>query len=186
MELLNQAIDILTNSDSPSSNSESTPTSNAPSDAASTSTQSESPKLSPCFRTPTRSARLRRKPYQESWTHRFVCLAEKDQKCIPSRDLKHQLLKAGLGEKNVVFSDRKGLWNHVKLALEHAYPTLIRLDGAFEILRTNPNRRSLDLITIPTQGYTVAYLKETLGKAIAYIRPLERNLESLNVSVKSI
>ncbi len=95
-------------------------------------TLSELLKLFPSFQTSAKSVSssfqsgsgLRWKPYKikESWTHQFVCIAGKDEETIPSRDLKRQLTKAGLGEKKVVFNDKKGLWEHVKSVLEHEYP----------------------------------------------------------------
>ena len=98
------------------------------------------------------------------------------------------MTNAGLREKRVIFNDKKGLWQHVKSVLEHKYPKLKDIDGAFEILRSSGSRRSLEVIPIPPKGYTVPYLMKALGQAIGYIRPLQKNLESspiLNVS-KSI
>lgn len=85
----------------------------------------------------------------------------------------------------MVFSEKKGLWQHVRSVVEHEYLKLKDIDGAFEILRSSGSRRSLELIPIPPKGYTVPYLKEALGQTIGYVRPLERNLyitPVLNVS----
>ena len=198
MQLINQAIDILTTSSSSSSSDSGSQasTSSAVSHAPSTSTLSELPKLIPSFRTSAKpvlspfQSGLRWKPYkiEESWTHQFVCVAENDQESIPSMHLKCQLTNAGLGEKKVIFNDKKCLWQHVKSVLEHEYPKLKDIDGAFEILRSSGSRRSLEVIPIPPKGYTVPYLKEALGQAIGYVRPLQKNLDNspiLNVS-KSI
>ena len=36
-----------------------------------------------------------------SWTHTFICLADKDEKSVPSREEKRILKEAGLGEKKL-------------------------------------------------------------------------------------
>ena len=40
-----------------------------------------------------------------TWRHRFVCLAYKDQRHIPTTDAEKDLLKAGLGEKTIAFEN---------------------------------------------------------------------------------
>ncbi len=74
-------------------------------------------------------------------------------------------------------SEKKRSFRHVKNVLEKEYPLLKDLEGAFEILRSNGSRRVVEVIPIPPVGYTVSTLKDALGQAMAYIRPLQRNLE---------
>ena len=146
------------------------------------------PKLFPVFTGNRRSgfespSTSRWKPYKikDTWTHHFMCLSDKDQGTIPSREEKNRLINAGLGEKKVVFSDKRGSWEHVKSVLEKEFPKLKDINGAFEIMRSSGNRRSLELIAIPPMGYTVPFLKETLGQAHGYIRPLQKNLDETPV-----
>ena len=106
------------------------------------------------------------------WTHQFMCLSNKDQETIPSREEKYTLNNAGLGEKKVVFSDKRGSSEHVKSVLENDFPKLKDVNGAFEIVKSSSNRRSFDLVSIPPMGYTVPFLKETLCQAIGYTRPV--------------
>ena len=139
----------------------------------------ELPKLFPIFRRSSNSSSTstpRWRPYKikDTWTHQFMCLSDKDQETIPSREEKYRLNNAGLGEKKVVFSDNRGSWEHVKSVLENDFPKLKDVNGAFEIVRSSGNRRSLDLVSIPAMGDTVPFLKETLGQAIGYIRLVQK------------
>ena len=51
-----------------------------------------------------------------------MCLSDKDQETIPSREEKYRLNNAGLGERKVVFNDKQGSWEHVKSVLEKDFP----------------------------------------------------------------
>ena len=104
------------------------------------------------------------------------------QETIPSTEEKYRLNNVGLGERKVVFNDKRGSWEHVKSVLEKDFPKLKDVNGAFEIVRSSGNRRSLELVAIPPMGYTVPFLKEILGQAIGYIRPLQKNLDLTPVS----
>ena len=116
---------------------------------------------------------------KETWTHMFVCLADKGQDFVPSREQKTLLKEAGLGERRMVFGDKNGAFPHVKSVLEKAFPKLKDVDGGFEILRSRGSgaRRSLEVIQMPPLGYTVSTLTEALGQAIGYLRPLQKNLD---------
>ena len=91
-----------------------------------------------------------------------------------------------LGINVVVFTNKNGGHDHVKQTLESAYPKI--KGSGFQILRSNGRR--LEAIGIPPTGYTVPYLKDTLGQAIAYICHLQRELNTQpivnKVSVKLI
>ena len=65
----------------------------------------------------------------------------------------------------------------MKSVLENDFPKLKDVNGAFEIVRSSGNRRSLDLVSIPPMGYIVPFLKETLGQATGYIRPVQKNFD---------
>lgn len=118
---------------------------------------------------------MRFKP-KETWTHTFVCLSDIKDFDVPSREKKRRLKDGGLGEKKVIFNDKNGSFQHVKTTLEEEYPPLKDLNGALEILPSGGSRRVLEIIPIPPLGYTVPTLKEALGQAIGYVRPLQKNL----------
>ena len=82
---------------------------------------------------------------------------------------------SGLGDQRIVFSNKRGVYEHVKQTIESAYPK-IKEAGGFEILRTGGPSRSLEIVEIPATGYTVEDLKETFGQAIGYIRPLQKHI----------
>ena len=114
-------------------------------------------------------------PQKNSWTHQFVCLANVGCQNIPNRSEKRVLKDAGLGDFRVVSSNKRGGHAHIKEMLASVFAK-IKEAGGFEILRSSGSSRSLERIQVPPTGYTVSYLKETLGQAIAYIRPLQKDL----------
>ena len=95
---------------------------------------------------------------------------------VPSRSLKTQLQAAGLGRKKVCSNGRADA-TEVKTTLEQSYPKL-KEGGGFEILRRGPSPSELTLIPPPPSGYTVKFLRDStgLGQAIAFVRPLQCNL----------
>ena len=120
-------------------------------------------------------------PYQRykpkvSWTHTFICLVDKDEKSVPSREEKRILKKAGLGEKKIIFTDKSGSFSHVRSIFETQFRQLKELNGVFEILRSGGARRDLEVIPMPPLGYNMPYLKDAIGQAIGYIRPVQVNL----------
>ena len=134
------------------------------------------------------------KPYyaiKDTWTHEFFCLSEKNQSKVPSRSDKIQLQNCGLGRKKICLSS-KADHSLVEEKLIQVYPKLSEA-GGFQILRTvtgsGANSSSLVVIQPSPLGYSVPFLRDSsgLGQALAYIRPLQRNL-SKNVSqeVRSI
>ena len=112
----------------------------------------------------------------------FVCLSEKGHSYAPSRDEKVELTAAGLGEKKIVFSNKNGSFEHVGSTLENQFPKLKDLQGGFEILHAAGARRNLEVISIPPFGYTVHSLKEALGQAIAYVRPVQQCLDKTAIT----
>ena len=112
----------------------------------------------------------------DTWNHEFFCPADKEQMAVPSRSLKNQLQQTGLGRKKICFNSKANA-TEVKMKLEEIYPKLIA-GGGLEILRRGPSPSELSVIPPPNSGYTVHFLRDCagLGQAIAYIRPVQRNL----------
>jgi len=106
-----------------------------------------------------------------------VCLSENDDNNVPTRDEKRVLKLADLGEKKIVFSNKNGAFPHVRSTLEYHFPKLKGVQGAFAILPGSGARRILELIPMPPLGYTVPFLKEALGQAIGYVRPVQQCLD---------
>ena len=189
LELINEAVTILTaNPSSSKTLISSSTTTDANANTAvtqptfTTSSSSEISKLFPSMFRAKSSFKPNSKrwhPYKpkDSWTHTFVVLSSRDQNWVPSREERTKLSSAGLGEKRIVFSDKRGSWEHVKTVLEKEFPKLTALSGGFELLRSNGSRRTLELIPIPPLGYCVQILKEALGQAVCYVRPLQIDLD---------
>lgn len=116
---------------------------------------------------------------KETWTHDFFCLANTNTQLPPNRNEKEVLQDAGLGRKKLCF-DKKGDALRVKQALEAAYPKLHH-GGGFEILRSGSGpSQPMKVLMAPTSGYSVNYLRDVsgLGQALAYLRPIQRNLDT--------
>jgi hypothetical protein len=60
--------------------------------------------------------------------------------------------------------------------LEAQFRQLKGVNGIFEFLRSGGARRDLEVIPMPPLGYNMPYLKDSIGQAIAYIRPVQVNL----------
>lgn len=116
---------------------------------------------------------------KETWTHDFFCLASKEQVRAPSRAEKFDLQEAGLGRKKICFHS-KAKFPELCKKLEEEYPKLSQ-GGGFEIMRTGHQGSNTILTTItpPASGYSVHFLRDSsgLGQALAYIRPLQRDLD---------
>ena len=122
---------------------------------------------------------------RETWTHRFVCLSQRDQIVTPTRDEKEALRVAGLGEKKIVLN-KELCASDVISELIKAYPKLSECSG-FELLRSGNRLWDLILITPPPGGYSVPFLKNCgIGQSIIYIRPIQTNLELDPVTVEEI
>lgn len=116
---------------------------------------------------------------KKSWTHDFCLLAESNQNITPSLTRLSALKEAGLGKRHIVFPDKNAGFAKLKSVLETEYPKLISQDGAFELMRGQGGgySRPLCLIPIPSDGYSVPYLKEMVGASTTiYIRPMKDSL----------
>ena len=84
----------------------------------------------------------------------------------------HLLL--GLGKKNVSLLE-DGDSEDICWELMDAFPKL-KDAGGYELLRVVDRGRSLEVIPLPEDGYTVPYLKDVVQQAKIYIRPIQRDL----------
>ena len=131
---------------------------------------------------PTKKNPVKPKFFQpkETWTHDFFCLASKEQVRAPSRAEKFDLQQAGLGRKKICFHS-KAKFPELPKKLEEEYPKLSQ-GGGFELMRTGHQGSNTTLATIipPASGYSVPFLRDSsgLGQALAYIRPLQRDLDT--------
>jgi tRNA/tmRNA/rRNA uracil-C5-methylase (TrmA/RlmC/RlmD family) len=102
----------------------------------------------------------------------------------PSAALKARLQQAGLGRKKICFN-WKASAAEVKTKLEEVYPKLEN-GGGFEIMRRGSEQvNDVMVIQPPRSGYSVPFLRDTagLGQAIAFIRPIQINLDIQAVPV---
>ena len=122
---------------------------------------------------------------KETWTHDCFCLASPRQDQVPFKSRKLELRAAGLGRKKVVFGNKDGAIEVTK-KLEAAYPKL-KAGGGFEILRSGMGS-SLAFVPPPATGYSVPYLRDQagLGQALAYLRPLQVELDVSPVSTDTV
>lgn len=122
-------------------------------------------------------------PFRDTFTKPFFCLANKYQTLPPSVQEKIQLGLAQLGERKIVF-EREGDSRHVHEKLLDKFPQLSDC-GGYEVLRTNAGSRDLTSIPMPPGGYTVAFLRNVLGQAKGYLRPIQKDL-SLTVNKEKV
>ena len=197
----NNVTSVPSNSGGSASSSTVSVTHSSPSTSISSSTSYSStlqnfrhlfaPYASASYRTQTRFGPPKRRKTthyvpKETWTHEFFCLADCSSENIPSRMTKLELQFAGLGRKKIVLGSKDNAVK-VKEKLEEAFPKL-KDGGGFEVLRSGPLKRLLLLKPPLATGYSVKYLRDDcgLGQALAYIRPLQRNLNISPVDVPEV
>ena len=121
---------------------------------------------------------------KETWTHEFFCLALKNREITPSRAEKNGLQGCGLGRKKICFHS-KAQFAGFQEKLEEEYPKL-KAGGGFVIMRSGNkgSNNRLAMIPPPASGYSVPFLRDFsgLGQAMAYIRPLQRDLDKNSLS----
>ena len=117
---------------------------------------------------------------KETWTHDLFCLADSSSSSVPSRAVQLQFCR-----KKIIFGWKDNPFTF-KANLEEIFPRLVD-GGGFEILRSGVNVQSLVLIPPPAAGYSVPFLRDMpgLGQALAYVRPVQRNLNIAEVCVES-
>lgn len=113
---------------------------------------------------------------KETWTHDFCLLSNTEQDKTPSQESLLSLKESGLGRKRVVFPNKNGNFEHFKDVLESEYEKLKSQDGAFELMRAESGgtSRPLKLILMPSNGYTIPYIRDLVGSStLLYIRPMK-------------
>lgn len=107
------------------------------------------------------------------WSHTFVCLHERDAFTIPTD---YSVMAAsGLGKAKLhLFEESTAMDIH--LAVLQQYPKLAEC-GGYEFLRTYENTKKLNVMTPPPEGYTGSFLKNVLGQANCYIRPIQKDID---------
>ena len=111
-----------------------------------------------------------------AWKHRFVCLGYYGQPKIPTTDTdKDELLKAGLGEKMIEFPSLNASGEEFRDVLYSVFPKL-KEGGGFELCRCIANSRKLEVLSGVAHS-SPHRLKERVGNARTYIRPLQRDLD---------
>ena len=113
---------------------------------------------------------------KESWTHDLCLLSNTEQDKTPTQESLLALKEAGLGRKRVVFPNKNGNFEHFKDVLESEYEKIKSQDGAFELMRAESGgtSRPLKLILMPSDGYTIPYLRDLVGNnTLLYIRPMK-------------
>ena len=150
------------------------------------SSQSHSEQLRQLFRSKTKLSPFDRKGKRRKlsdivedklWKHQFLCLANKNQSTVPEATEKAVLRLAGLGEKSISLSATRILTEQLYVHFHQ-----LRNAGGFELMRQGPNR-SLELIPIPLEGYTVEYIHSVVPHAKIYIRPMQVNLNTDKVKI---
>ena len=110
------------------------------------------------------------------WKHRFVCLSYVGEYKVPTSAVtKDDLLKAGLGEKNIEFSSLDIPAEEFRDVIYDNFPKL-RNGGGFELCRCLPNSRHLEPLSSAAYS-SPQLLKERVGNSRTYIRPLQRDLD---------
>jgi hypothetical protein len=125
-----------------------------------------------------KKGKARFQPYKvkETWTHDFCVLSDQDQRKVPPASYKQELREAGLGQKTIVFKNKRGDFKYLQEELFSNYPRLEN-GGGFDLYRQGSGKE-LIYIKPPVSGYTIPYLKNDYGikSAIIYVLPIQRNL----------
>ena len=117
-----------------------------------------------------------RKSTKCCWKHKFVCLSSHTQQYISTKDAdKDDLLRAGLGEKEVEFYNMQLDADEFRDLLYEAYPKL-KHGGGFQFFKCAPNSRRLEQLSSTTLS-SPSMLKSRVGNARTYIQPLQRDLD---------
>ena len=115
-----------------------------------------------------------------AWVKEAECLPYKHQEKPLKTEERIQLVRVGLGPKNLSF-DYDGDAHHVHSVILDSYPELERC-GGYSLLRVGSGSNQLVNIK-PKKGMVVdvAYLRAILKSAKLYIRPLQKDLDLTSV-----
>ena len=111
----------------------------------------------------------------QSWTLKVVCLSNMDATRVPCGVAEREMLvKAGLGEKKVVFPNIACSAEEFKSIFIKAFPKLNGC-GGFELMRCIPNSKELETISLAI-SQSPKLLKSVLGGGRVFIRPIQKSL----------
>lgn len=103
-----------------------------------------------------------------------MCLALRDQAKIPTTGyVKDHLLEAGLGEKEISFSDLELDADTFKQEIYSTFPKL-KDWGGFQFCKCKPNSRLLEPLSKLAHNYVSS---NAAGNSRTYIRPLQKHLD---------
>ena len=101
------------------------------------------------------------------WTKDAFCLASSSATTVPEPKEKMLLAANSLGLKRLCFY-LNGDAEHIASIIRLSYP---RLQGSFDLMRTEKKSSELFVIQEPSEGLTVLSLKDIVGQAKLYVRP---------------
>lgn len=107
------------------------------------------------------------------------------QETAPTREEKQKLFEGGLGERKVTFPKNDSP-SSFKQVLETKFPGSKNC-GGYELLRSMVGSRvSLEKLKNQNNGFTTSYLaaESNLGQACCYIRPIQRDVEMIQLDGK--
>ena len=111
-----------------------------------------------------------------AWKHKFMCLGYCGQARLPcSETERNDLFEAGLGEKEIEFESLSCSPNAFQDIIFTAFPQL-RDAGGYQFLKCVPNSRNLEVLSSLVLSSPLM-LKQRVGAARTYIRPLQRDLD---------
>ena len=110
------------------------------------------------------------------WKHKFYCLGRVDCNTIPRKEYdKDELFSAGLGEKDIHFDDLDASAVEFRAMILETYPKL-KGAGGYQFMKCAANSRSLEALS-PLTLASPGMLKQRVGTARTYIRPLQQDLD---------
>ena len=116
------------------------------------------------------------KKNKTSYTHRFICLNECNQKIVPKKDTeKNLLLEAGLGERKITIPDIDISSEEFRDLLFEEFPKL-KEGGGVMFAKCRSNSRVLEpLSSLCLTSPRV--LRDRVGSVRTYIFPLQKDLK---------
>ena len=122
------------------------------------------------------TGRPKAKRFKCVWKHKFYCLADVHGTTIPLREYeKDALFTAGLGEKELQFENLDASAEEFRSIMLETFP-LLREAGGYQFLKCQANSKTLESLS-PLTLSSPGMLKQRVGNARTYIRPLQRDLD---------
>lgn len=114
--------------------------------------------------------------------HLYIALFIYDlQRIVPTTFTQSTLRSAGLSEKIIMLPNDAGHADVREILIE-SYPQLADA-GGFELLKSSSHSRLLEVLTLPSGGYSAKYIKECARQARIYIRPIQASLDTSTIKV---